>query len=112
MNRLKRVTNAALAEELRLTEIRIPARAADPAAHHVTAARHHVDLMRWRTGQKRENFVADRFGTAFVGIKAEYPAKIAGLDGAIAQVAKPAERHVHDACAKRSGYLGGAVGAE
>src|SRR5262249_30767399 len=96
---LKRVTNAAFAEELRLTEIRIPARATDPAAHHVTAPWHHVDLMRWRTRQKRKNFIARCVGAAFVGVEPEYPAKSAGRDGAIAQVAKPVERQLHDACA-------------
>src|SRR5262249_4527429 len=42
MDRFKRVSHAALAEELGLPEVWIPARAADPAPHHETAARHAV----------------------------------------------------------------------
>ena len=94
VHRLERVAHAAFAEELRLAEIRIPARALDPAAHHVAAARHQIDVVRRRAGQQRQNFVAHRLGAALVGIEAENPVELAGFDRAIAQIAEALERHV------------------
>src|SRR4029077_17588910 len=110
--RFKSVANAAFAKELRLTEIRIPARAPDPAAHHVAAPRHHVDFMRRGSGHQRQNFIADGLGTAFVGIEAENPVEVAGLYRPIAQIAKTLEGHVDDSCAKRTSNLNRTVGAE
>ena len=51
VHRLERVAHAAFAEELRLAEVRVPARAFDPAAHHVAAARHPIDVMRRCAGE-------------------------------------------------------------
>ena len=66
----------------------------DPAAHHVAAARHQIDVVRRRAGEQAEDFVAHRFGAALVGIEAEDPVVLAGLDRAVAQVAEAVERHL------------------
>src|SRR5665213_90421 len=47
VHRLERVTHRAFAKKLRLTKIRIPAGAPDPAAHHIAASRHSIDVERW-----------------------------------------------------------------
>src|SRR5208283_4110170 len=73
MHRFEGVAHAAFAEELGLTKIRIPAGTADPAPHHVVAARHPIDLIGRRTRQERENLVASRLGTPLVGTEAENP---------------------------------------
>ena len=112
MHRLKRVTHAALSKELRLAEVRIPAGAAYPAAHHVAAARHPVDVVRGRAGENAKDFVAHRLRAALVGVQAEDPVVFAGLDGTVAQFAEAVERHFHRARAERGGDCGGAVDAE
>src|SRR5579885_3857571 len=45
VHRLEPVAHRAFAKELRLPEIRIPARAFDPASHHVAAPRHAIDIV-------------------------------------------------------------------
>ncbi len=111
VHRLERVAQAAFAEELRLAEIRIPAGAADPAAHHVAPARHAIDVVSGARGQQFENFVAHLFGAALVGVQTENPIVLAGFERAVAQFAEASERHLHHARAERGGDLGGAVGA-
>src|SRR5580692_2080960 len=111
MHRLGRVAHAAFAEELRLAEIRIPARAADPAAHHETSARHAVNVAGRDGGEECQNLVTYFFGAAFVSIEAEYPIAAAGRDSLITQIAKTVERYLDDAGAKSDRDLGGAVGA-
>ena len=111
MHRLERVAHAAFAEELRLAEVRVPAGAADPAAHHETAARHPVDIGWRRAGEQAEDLVAHCGGAPLVGVEAENPVAAAGFDGAIAQIAETVERHLHDARSERGGDLGRVVGA-
>ena len=102
VHRFERVTHAAFAEELWLAEIRIPARAVDPAAHHVAAARHQIGIVRRRAGNQGEDFIAHLFGAALVGIQAEHPVVFAGLDGAVAQIAEAVEWHLDHPRAQRS----------
>src|SRR6476620_840803 len=109
---LERVADTALAKELRLAKIRIPARTLDPAAHHVAAARHHIDFVRRRASEQGKNFVADLGGATFVRVKAEDPVVGAGLDRTIAQVAETVESDIDNACAERTRNVGRAVGAE
>src|SRR5262245_23386824 len=83
------------AEELRLTKVGIPARALDPAPHHVVAARHQIGVVRGRRSQDRKNLVADLGRAALVGIQTEDPLVPALRDRAIAQVAETLERNLH-----------------
>src|SRR5450830_1711702 len=103
VHRLERVAHAAFTEELRLAKVWIPTGAADPAAHHVAAARHPVDIVRRRTGNQAQDFVAHGFRAAFVGVQAEQPIVFAGFDGAVAQVAEAAERYLDHPRAQRGG---------
>src|SRR5262245_10955696 len=112
VHRLERVADAAFAEELRLTEIRIPPRSLDPPAHHVAAPRHHIDVVRGRAGQQGQNLVAHGFGTALVGIKTENPFELATFYRTVAQVSEALERHIHDTRAEGACELGGAIDAE
>src|SRR3984885_258622 len=84
MHGLERVAHAAFAEKLRLAEVGIPARAADPAAHHETPARHKIGVGWRRAGEQRENLVAYGGGAPLVGIEAENPVAAAGFNGVIA----------------------------
>ena len=106
MNRFERVPHAAFAEQLRLPEIWIPAGTADPASHHEAAPRHAVNVARRRASEKFQDLVAHLRGTAFVGIQTENPVAAACLDGAVAQITKPLERHLHDARPKRRSNVG------
>ena len=111
VHRLERVAHRAVLEELRLAEIRIPAGALDPAAHHVAPARHAIDVA-WRiSSDQRENLVAHRRGASLVGIEAEDPVACALRDRLVAQVAEALERDLHHPRAERGGALRRAVGA-
>jgi hypothetical protein len=105
MDRLERVAHAALAEELRLAEVWIPARTVDPAAHHETAARQPVNVAWWTAGEEFENFVAYLRGAAFVGVQAKNPVIAARLDGIVAQIIEAFERHLHHTGSERCGNL-------
>src|SRR4029078_11389526 len=100
------------AEERRLTEIRIPPRSLDPAAHHVAASGHHIDVVRRRSCQQSQNLIAHGFGAALVGIKTENPLELTGFDRTVAQISKASEGHIHDTRAERRPDLGGALARE
>ncbi len=106
------VAHRALAEQLRLPEVRIPARALDPASHHVVAARHQIGVVLRRSDDEdRQDLVAHLARAALVGIEAEDPVVTALRDRAVAQVAETVERDLHHPRAEALGDLGGAVGA-
>ena len=84
MHRLGAIAHRAFAEQLRLAEIRIPARSGDPASHHVGAARHQQGVVRGVVGSHDpQNLVADLGGAPLVGIEADDPFVEAYLDCAV-----------------------------
>src|SRR5436190_6156411 len=88
MHGLVAVAHASFAEELRLAKIWVPARATDPAAHHVVAPRHEIGIVRRRRSEQRENLVARLGRGAFIGIEAEDPVMAAVGERLIAQIAE------------------------
>jgi hypothetical protein len=94
-----------------LPEVRVPARAFDPAAHHVVAARHQVRIKHRLSGQDRQDLVADFRSAALVRVQAEDPIEAAFLNRLVAQVAKSAELDLHDPRAEFLGNLNGPIGA-
>jgi len=66
----------------------------------------------WRPGEQGENFIADGFGTTFVGIETEDPIEIAGFNRAVSQVAEPLKLDIDNARAEGSCELRSSVDAE
>jgi hypothetical protein len=64
-----------------------------------------------RPPDQSENFVAHRYGAAFVRIETEYPVVPARLDRPIAQIAEALERDLDDARAELGGDVRRTVGA-
>ena len=109
MHRIVAVAHRSFAEELRLSVVRVPARAPDPASHHVIAPRHEIRVMRRRGREDRQNFVASFRGAALVQIEAENPLMAALRNRLIAQVTEATERDLHDPRPKALGDLVGAI---
>src|SRR6516162_417324 len=96
MYRILTVSHRAFAEELRLSKVGIPARAPNPAAHHVIAPRHQIGVVGRRGREERQYRVARLCRAALIGIETENPVVPACRDRLIAQVAEAAKRNLHD----------------